>query len=395
MNIQNFDTIIDRRGTGSLKYDGAVPRGMPADILPLWVADMDFRVTDPITDALRSAVGHGVYGYTMPGDEYFDAVRAWWHGRHSYEFDAKSVTLTPGVVFALAQAVRAFTEPGDAVLVQRPVYYPFSEVIEDNGRRLVNSPLVLTDGGSYEMDFESFERRLHEDRPRLFILCSPHNPVGRVWRAAELARIGELCLAYDCLIVSDEIHADFTYAGNKHTVFSTVSDSFRERSVICTSPSKSFNLAALQISNIIIEDPALRRRFRSELNACGYSQSNMMGLAACRAAYEHGGPWFAELLGYLSENLALVRSFFPPSSEKLDTPRLIEPEGTYLPWIDFRGLGLSHDETDRRLIHDAKVWLDSGTLFGPEGEGFQRINIACPRSVLEDALTRIANAFAV
>jgi cystathionine beta-lyase len=390
----DFDRIIERRRTDCLKYDCAALRGMPEDLLPMWVADMDFPSPEPVANALRRAADHGIFGYTVPGDAYYDAVRAWWRERHGYAIDARHVVVLPGVVFALAQAVRAFTDPGDAVLIQRPVYYPFTEVIEDNGRKLVNSPLTLQDDGRYHIDFDDFERKLTEHRPRMFILCSPHNPVGRVWTRDELERIGDLCLAHRCLVVSDEIHADFVYPGEppgarRHTVFSTIRETFRENSLICTSPSKSFNLAGLQLANIVIEDPALRRRYREEVNASGYSQPNIMGAAACRAAYGEGGPWFDALLSYLAGNLALLLSRLDA-----DIPgvRLIEPEGTYLPWLDFRGTGLTHGEADDLLIKKAGVWLDTGTMFGPEGEGFQRMNIACPRSVLADATDRIAAA---
>jgi cystathionine beta-lyase len=294
--------------------------------------------------------------------------------------------VTPGVVFSLAQAVRAFTEPGDAVLIQRPVYYPFSAVIEDNGRKLVNSPLLPSADGRYLMDFDGFERALKEYRPKMFLLCSPHNPVGRVWTKDELERVGDLCLAADCLIVSDEIHADFVYPWSRHAVFSTVKERFRARSVVCTSPSKTFNLAGLQVSNIIIENPALRRKYIKEINASGYSQPNVMGIRACQAAYDEGGPWLAELISYLEGNLELLRSAEIPGVS------LLMPEGTYLPWLDFRATGMAQEDVDELLIRKAKVWLDTGTMFGPEGEGFQRINIACPRAILEDAINRIKTA---
>jgi cystathionine beta-lyase len=337
----------------------------------------------------------------VPGPAYYGALQSWWRTRFGYEFDARSVVVTPGVVFSLAQIVRAFTEPGDAVLIQRPVYYPFSEVIEDIGRKVVNSPLVFGADGRYHMDMDDFERKLAEQRPKMFILCSPHNPVGRVWTRGELERVGDLCLAHGCLVVSDEIHADFTYGGHRHTVFSTVKDEFRANSIVCTSPSKTFNLAGLQVSNIIIEDSALRRRYKKEINAVGYSEPTIMGVVACRAAYEEGGSWLAELLDYLAGNIALLRDSFPPMSGNRNALRsakpdrlssaisLVEPEGTYLPWLDFRGTGLTQKEADNILIGKAKVWFDSGTMFGPEGEGFQRINIACPRSVLQKAIQNI------
>jgi cystathionine beta-lyase len=362
---------------------------------------MDFKTADPVADALRSAADHGIFGYTIPGASYYDALRSWWRERHGYDFDARSVVVLPGVVFALAQAVRAFTAPGDAVLIQRPVYYPFTEVIEDNGRRLVNNPLVIGEDGSYHIDFDDFERKLAEDRPKMFILCSPHNPVGRVWTRDELERMGDLCLEYACLVVSDEIHADFIYQTpsgaadslpsktHKHTVFSTIKNSFRGNSVICTSPSKSFNLAGLQLSNIVVEDKGLRLRYRTEIGASGYSQPNIIGVRACQAAYGEGGAWFDALASYLEGNLAVLRSRL---DAEIPGVRLIEPEGTYLPWLDFRGTGLMQDEADDLLVSRAGVWLDSGTMFGPEGDGFQRINIACPRGILTNALDRIAAA---
>ncbi|MDR0518557.1 MAG: pyridoxal phosphate-dependent aminotransferase [Clostridiales Family XIII bacterium] len=415
MDSSIFDNIIERRGTGSLKYDCAASRGFPDGILPLWVADMDFRVADPIAAALRAAAGHGIFGYTVPDDAYYGALRSWWCERFGYHFEPRSVVITPGVVFSLAQAVRAFTEPGDGVLIQRPVYYPFSEVIECNRRKIVNSPLALGDDGRYGIDFEDFERKLAEERPKLFIMSSPHNPVGRVWERWELERMGDLCIAYGCLVVSDEVHADFTYGENRHTVFATVKDAFRENSIVCTSPSKTFNLAGLQVSNIVIEDNALRRRYKSEIEMSGYSQPNTMGVAACRAAYEEGGPWLDGLLEYLAGNLDLLGSYFPvvgaargadsvcgnqqaeagshvPQARAGSGVRLVPVEGTYLPWLDFRGTDIAHSRVDDLMVNEAGVWLDSGTMFGPEGEGFQRINIACPRSILRKAAESISAA---
>jgi cystathionine beta-lyase len=405
LSCYDFEKTIDRSGTDCLKHDCAALHGLPEGLLPMWVADMDFKTADPIIAALKKTADHGAFGYTVPGTAYYGALQSWWRTRFGYEFDARSVVVTPGVVFSLAQIVRAFTEPDDAVLIQRPVYYPFSEVIEDNGRKVVNSPLVFGADGRYHMDMDDFERKLAEQRPKMFILCSPHNPVGRVWTRDELERIGDLCLAHGCLVVSDEIHADFTYGGHRHTVFSTIKDEFRANSIVCTSPSKTFNLAGLQVSNIIIEDDALRRRYKKEINAAGYSQPSMMGVAACRAAYEEGGPWLSELLDYLAGNVALLRDSFPPvmsnnrnslrsvKPDRLsDGISLVEPEGTYLPWLDFRGTGLTQKEADDILIKKAKVWFDSGTMFGPEGEGFQRINIACPHSVLQKAIRKITEA---
>jgi cystathionine beta-lyase len=380
-----------------LKHDCAELRGVPEGLLPLWVADMDFRTADPVIAALKKTAEHGIFGYTVPGAAYYGAVRSWWGGRFGYDFDARSVVVTPGVVFSLAQAVRAFTEPGDAVLIQRPVYYPFTEVIECNRRRVVNSPLVLGDDGRYHVDFADFEKQLAQERPKLFILCSPHNPVGRVWSRVELERMGDLCLAHGCMVVSDEIHADFTYGGNRHTVFSTIKGEFRDNSVVCTAPSKTFNLAGLQVSNIVVENSALRRRYRKEIEVSGYSQPNVMGVAACQAAYEDGGPWLEELTEYIQGNIRLTEKYFPSVTAQGDPGRgahgvrSIPLEGTYLQWLDFRGTGLSHSDADSLLINRAGVWLDSGTMFGAEGEGFQRVNIASPRRLLREAYEKIAS----
>ena len=381
----DFDEVIDRTGTSCLKYDFAAERGMPEDVLSLWVADMDFHTAQPILDRLHRAVEHGIFGYTEGKEEYFDAVHSWYQTRFHWDVKRSWLIKTPGVVFSLAMAVRAFSEAGDAVLIQQPVYYPFSGVIKDNGRTLVNSPLVLTDG-HYEIDFEDFERKITENDVKLFLLCSPHNPVGRVWKEWELKRIGEICLRHHVIVAADEIHSDFVYPGNEHRVFADLCAEFADISVTCTAPSKTFNLAGLQISNIFIPNRELRRRFRGEVNSAGYSQVNTMGLFACQAAYEEGGEWLSQLKDYLYENLLFVKEYL---EENMPQIRLIWPEGTYLIWLDCRGLGISDAELNRRIVHEAKLWLDAGNIFGESGEGFLRINIACPRSTLKEALERM------
>lgn len=386
--MYDFDTVIDRRGTGSLKYDLAVRRGKPADVLPMWVADMDFQTAPQITKRLEGVVAHAIYGYTEPDESYFEALKNWYETRFGWEVLRPWLVKTPGVVFALAEAVRAFTEPGDAVLIQQPVYYPFAGVIKDNDRVLVNSPLKLIDG-HYEIDFEDFEQKIVENKVKLFLLCSPHNPVGRVWTQEELRRLGEICLAHDVIVTSDEIHSDFTFPRHTHHIFASLDERFADISVICTAPSKTFNLAGLQVSNIWIPNPQLRRKFRRAVEQTGYSQLNTVGLAACQAAYEEGGPWLEELKTYLVSNLDFMREFL-----KTETPELhlIEPEGTYLIWVDFRDLGMSEDEREDFILKEAKLWLDSGAIFGPDGEGFERFNIACPRATLTQALTQLRDA---
>lgn len=384
----DFDRAVDRRGTNCLKYDFARERGRSEELLPLWVADMDFETAPCVKQRLKKAVEHGIYGYSEGKAEYFDAVHSWYEKRFGWDVKTEWLIKTPGVVFALAACVRAFTQEGEAVLLQQPVYYPFSEVILDNGRRLVNSPLVLK-GGRYEMDFEDLERKIIAEQVKLFLLCSPHNPVGRVWEEWELKKVGEICLRHGVLVVSDEIHSDFVWPGKRHRVFASLDPAFSRVAVTCTAPSKTFNLAGLQISNIFIENAMLRKKFLKAVAQAGYSQVGLFGLLACQAAYEEGQEWLEELDAYLYENLLFVRSYL---QKHIPEVKLIEPEGTYLVWLDFRGLSLSGDELEALIVRKAKLWLDSGRMFGPDGEGFQRMNIACPRSVLQKALEQLDRA---
>ncbi|MBQ1490378.1 MAG: pyridoxal phosphate-dependent aminotransferase [Blautia sp.] len=385
----NFDKVIPRRGTGALKTDYAAKRGKPADILPLWVADMDFATSSYIQDALRETVEHGIWGYSEPLDPYFDALRSWMKRRHGWEVEEDQIIRTPGVVFALAMAVKAYTEPGDAILIQQPVYYPFSEVIRDNGRRIVSSDLLYDrEAGRYTMNLKEVEDLIIREGVRLMLLCSPHNPVGRVWTRKELHDLGEICLRHRVLVVSDEIHEDFVFSG-KHCCFPLAGEGFAENCIICTSPSKTFNLAGLQLSNIVIPGRENYLRFRREVDKAGYSQAPLFGLRACEAGYARGEEWLDALLSYLKENLAFLEDF---CQKNLPGVRVIRPEGTYLVWMDFSDLGLSVRELDDLIIYKAGLWLDSGRIFGRSGEGFQRINIACPRLILKEALERLAGA---
>lgn len=384
----NFDEIIDRTGTDCLKYDFAAESGMPEDILPLWVADMDFRTAPCITQRIQKDVEFGIFGYTDSKDDYFHALANWYETYFDWKIEKSWLVKTPGVVFALATAVSAFTKEGEGVMLQQPVYYPFSGVIRDTHRKIVNSGLILKDG-RYEMDFADFEEKIVRENVRLFLLCSPHNPVGRVWKKEELQRIGEICLKYDVKIVSDEIHSDFVYPGHKHHILLTVDERLKEISIICTAPSKTFNLAGLQVSNIFIPDPKLRQAFTQQIALTGYSQVNMLGLHACQAAYEGGREWLEQLKIYLRENLDFAREYL---EKNLPQIKLIEPEGTYLIWLDCRALGLPEEKLEELIVHKAKLWLDSGAIFGKAGEGFERINIACPRATLEKALKRLKEA---
>ena len=385
----DFDTVLERRGTKCLKYDFAVQRGRPADVLPLWVADMDFQISSYIQDALARQVQHGIYGYTETDDTYFAAVQNWMQTRHDWRVQPEWLLKTPGVVFAIALAVKTCTCPGEAVLIQQPVYYPFSEVILDNDRRLVSSDLVLNEAtGKYEIDFADFEAKITENSVKLFLLCSPHNPVGRVWTREELLQIGQICQRHGVTVFSDEIHADFVWQG-KHQPFAAVDPAFAPFTITATSPSKTFNIAGLQISNIFISDESLRAKFRRALNASGYSQLNAAGIIAAEAAYRSGREWYEAVKTYLQENIAYMRAFL---AEHLPQLRMIEPEGTYLVWVDFRALGLTAEELDDMILRSANLWLDSGAIFGTTGEGFQRFNIACPRSTLTQALEQLEQA---
>lgn len=385
----NFDKIVDRKNTDCLKYDFAVRRGKPEDILPLWVADMDFKTSSIVLEEIHRRVDHGIFGYTETGDKYFEAVSGWLHKHHNMDIKPNWLVKTPGVVFALAMAVKAFTDEGDAVLIQQPVYYPFTEVITDNDRKVVSNNLRLGDDGKYHIDFEDFEKKIIEHHVKLFLLCSPHNPVGRVWTKEELKKIADICVRHEVVVVSDEIHEDFTFDGFTHTPLANVDEKIRELCVTAASPAKTFNLAGLQISNIIISNAKLRHAFKKQIAAAGYSQLNTMGIVACEAAYTYGEEWYLALKKYLKGNLDFVRDYI---AKEIPEIKLIEPEGTYLIWLDFRGLGLSENELEDLIVKKAKLWLDSGAIFGKVGEGFERINIATSRNVLEEAFIRINSA---
>lgn len=384
----DFDLIIDRRNTNSLKYDFAVERGKPEDTLPLWVADMDFKAPREVLDALKQAVEHGIFGYSEVKKDYFDIVHDWFYLHHGWSTKEEWLIKTPGVVFAIALAIKAFTLEGDGVMIQQPVYYPFEETIILNKRNLIINYLVYRDG-KYQIDFEDFENQIIEGKVKLFLLCNPHNPVGRVWTKEELTRMGDICLRHQVFVVSDEIHCDFTYPGYTHTVFAGISEAFADQTITCTAPSKTFNLAGLQISNIFIKNDKIRRKFLVELGKSGYSQLNTLGLAGCKAAYQYGEPWLKELKSYLKDNLDFVREFL---ENRIPRIKLVEPEGTYLVWFDCTSLNLSTAEMKDLIVHKAGLWLDAGQIFGKNGAGFERINIACPREILKRALKQLEAA---
>ncbi|KNZ43408.1 MalY/PatB family protein [Acetobacterium bakii] len=384
----DFNEIIQRDNTNSIKYDFASRRGKPEGLLSLWVADMDFKTPAPVVDALVEKSRHGIFGYSESGQDYFFVLKKWFKTNFQWHIKPEWLVTTPGVVYAIATAIRSLTNQGDGVIIQQPVYYPFSEMITINNRNLIVNQLTY-ENGKYGIDFEDFEYKIIKNKVKLFILCNPHNPVGRVWTGEELMRLGDICLKHGVMVVSDEIHQDFIYTGHVHQVFSDLKPEFLKISITCTAPTKTFNLAGLQISNIFIANPGIRKKFKEEMIKGGYNQPNIMGMVACTAAYSKGGEWLEELLIYLSENLDFIRSFL---INRLPRVKLIEPEGTYLVWLDFNALGLKEKELENLIIHKAGLWLDKGTMFGVGGEGFQRINIASPRIILEQALSQLERA---
>ena len=394
VEASSFNVVPDRRGTASLKWDFAVERGRPEGVLPLWVADMDHATAPAVTSALLWRTRHGIFGYSEPDDAYNAALTGWFSRRYGWEVEAAWNTVTPGVVPALALAVRALTAPGEAVLIEEPVYYPFREVVEDNGRTVAAVPLVRDADGVYRRDLAALEATIEATGSRLLLLCNPHNPVGRVWSRDELAALDEVAARHGVVVVADEIHADLALPGFATTPFASLGEATAARTITCTSPSKSFNLAGLQVANILIADERLREAFRRELATTGYSQPNVLGLTACRAAYEGGEAW----LDALREHVAAARAHVEARLERIEGVEAAPCEGTYLLWLDCSGFlqaaGLTPDELDDVMLHEAGLWLDDGRIFGAGGEGFTRINVACPRTTLDAALDRLETAVA-
>lgn len=376
-----FDEIVDRRGSGSYKWDSEPD----PDVIPLWVADMDFRTAPVILDALRKRVEHGVFGYTLVDDAYYDSLIEWFSRRHGYSIERRKVIYTSGVVPAISAIIKALAMPGDGVVVQTPVYNCFFSSIRNNGCRILENPLIRTDYDdgtfSYVMDFDGLEKLLKAERPKLLLLCNPHNPAGRLWSGDELTRLRNLCHAHGVTVVSDEIHCELTMPGTEYVPYGTIDD----RAVVCLSPSKAFNIAGLQIANIVCPDLNLRVAVDRAININEVCDVNPFGVAALKAAYTPGGAeWLDELRHYLKGNYETLLSAFRNRLPQCPVTRL---EATYLPWIDVRALGLGSEELEHELLRAAKVWVNSGVMYGKEG--YIRINIACPRARLEEGLNRM------
>jgi cystathionine beta-lyase len=385
----DFDSVIDRRQTGSLKWDCLDEFYGEKDLLPMWVADMDFESPRPVVEALVRRAQHGIYGYCRCMPAYFEATMEWIKRRHGWDINREWILFCPGLVPAVSMLVRTFARPGDKVIIQLPAYYPFMRAVENNGLHVLNSPLRLEDG-KYRMDFVDLGQKAKDKRARILILCSPHNPVGRVWTTEELIRLGEICIEHGLLVIADEVHSDLILNGCKHTPFGSLSVDFLNQSITLSAPSKTFNLAGLHTSNVIIADLQKRREFEIQLLSNGISGPSAFGAVALEAAYRYGEEWLDQLLDYLAGNLQFLKEFI---RERIPDVKVIEPEATYLVWLDFRELGLDKNALEKLMQKQAKVALDEGYIFGEaEGAGFERINIACPRTTLQEGLERIERA---
>ena len=394
----DVDTEVNNFGINSIKWefmfdadhnaaqsDHAHPKHGDERVLPMWVADMDFRAPPPVVEAVVERAKRGVYGYCMPTDSYYEAVINWFGRRYGRTIQRDWIVLTPGVVPALHLMVRTYTLPGDKIIIQRPVYHPFTFAVENNDREVVSNSLVLADG-RYQMDFDDLAAKAADPDTKMIILCSPHNPISRVWSREELTRLGEICLDNDVLVVSDEIHCDLIYSGVEFTSFACISERFAQNSIVCTAPSKTFNVAGLKLSNIVIPNEELRHRFTKTLERTGLMGTNTFGVVAAEAAFNFGEPWLTALMTYIESNYTFMKEYL---AKHLPQLRLLPAEGTYLVWLDCRDLELTPEERKKLIFEEARLYLDEGEIFGPEGEGFERINLACPRSLLAEALDRL------
>lgn len=384
--MYDFETIVNRTNTGSPKWEQMkeLKPDVKEDTVPFSVADMELKNPPEIIEGLKEYLGTAVLGYTVPTKEYFDSVCGWMKKRHGWEVKPEWIVNSPGVVGAFYSAIRALTDPGDGVIVMTPVYYPFYSAIERNGRTVVKNPLLNT-GTSYYIDFEDLERKARDPRNKILLFCSPHNPVGRVWRREELERIGEICLRHSVLIISDEIHFDIIMPGHRHTVFATLSEELGDNMIVCTAPSKTFNLAGMQTSNIVIPNREIRDAYIREVEAQGFFTLNIMGFKACEIAYSRCEAWLEEFIQLVQHNHLELRRYI---EENIPAIRVYSMEGTYLQWMDFRGLGLDRVQLEK-LMQESELFFDEGYIFGDEGSCFERMNIACPTSVMMKALKRL------
>lgn len=376
----DFDKVVDRRNSNCAKWDSD-----KKDILPMWIADMDFKVADPIINALEMRVEHGVFGYANIPDAYYEAEVKWWQKRHNFKIKKEWIEVTTGVIPSLSAAIQAFTEPGDKVLIQSPVYNYFNTSITNNKCGIVLNELKY-DGMHYNIDFDDFEKKASDEKVKIFILCNPHNPIGIAWKKEELERLGEICLKRNVLVLVDEIHRDLVYKENKYTPFASINEKFLMNSITCTAPSKTFNIAGLKTSNIIIANEEYRKMVDRSLNINEAIEPNVFGIEALIAAYNNGDEWLDQLLVYLQANRDYLISYIKERIPKLN---VIKPEATYLVWIDCRNLGMTSKELSKKLLEEGKLRISDGSTYGRCGEGFIRMNIACPRVLLREGLERL------
>lgn len=383
----DFDTVIDRSNNFSAKYDELETKFGRKDLVSLWVADMDFIAAKPIMDAISDRAKQGIFGYTSRPESYYNSMINWYKSRYSWEIDRDLVTFSPGVVPTLNIIMRIFTNPCDKIIIQSPVYYPFFDVVKDNDRELLLNSLKENDG-NYYIDFEDLERKI-DDNVKFLILCNPHNPIGRVWSKDELKRLGEICLKKGVMVIADEIHGDLVFDGKKYTPFASISEEFRLNSISCVSATKTFNIAGLQASFAVFPKKDMLDKFEDYLGKLDIKRNNCFSLVAVEAAYSEGEDWLEQVLVYIRKNMEFVSQYLEKNIPQIKANR---PEGTYLMWLDCRELNLSEEELNNFFVNKARVALDGGSWFGEEGNGFMRINVACPRSVIEEALLRIKEA---
>ncbi|WP_195940095.1 MalY/PatB family protein [Romboutsia sp. 1001713B170131_170501_G6] len=383
----NFETLVDRSNNFSAKWSEMDKKYGSNDLLPMWVADMDFKTAPCIIGAMRERLEQGIYGYTTRPDSYNESIVNWAARRYGWEIKSDWLIFSPGVIPSISLIIQEMTDKNDKIMIQEPVYSPFNSVVKENGRELVISPLIKLEDGNYVMDYEDIESKIKD--VKMFLLCNPHNPVGRVWTKEELQKLGEICLKNNVKVISDEIHSDIIFKGHKHVPFASISEEFAQNSITCMAPTKTFNIAGLQMSQVILPNKEDYKILDAAFARLDIRRNNAFSLVATQAAYNHGEEWLNEFLEYIEDNMDFAIKYI---EENMPSLKVKKPEGTYLLWVDFSETGLSDEEVAKALVEKGKVALNNGVAFGVGGKGYQRINLACPRSMVENGLARIKKA---
>lgn len=383
----NFDAVIDRSNNFAAKWSEMDKKYGTNDLLPMWIADMDFKTAPCIIDALRDRLEQGIYGYTTRPASYNEAIASWTDRRYGWKIKPEWLIFSPGVIPTISILIQEMTKENDKIMIQEPVYSPFNSVVKQNKRELVISPLIKLEDGNYVMDYEDIESKIKD--VKVFILCNPHNPVGRVWTKEELKKLGDICIRHNVLVISDEIHSDIIFKNHKHIPFGSISEEFAQNSITCMAPTKTFNIAGLQTSQVILPNEEHYQILDNAFIRLDIRRNNAFSLVATEAAYNHGEDWLNEYLKYIEENMDFAINYI---NENIPSLKVRKPEGTYLLWVDFSETGLSDEEVAKALVDKGKVALNSGESFGTGGKGYQRINLACPRAMVEDGLSRIKKA---